>query len=168
MPLVVHHCTVKANNNSLGNRCRQFVDFSVVPWIAQSLPARTCNNVCGHVAIITETKFTYVMIESTFRFDDIEDIPGLLPLLQVVQRSRMWSRERSGRRPGSGARGGLYSNICLFLTICLHKHVDIVKSHDSCSYPEEQQQHWSCTTRIFPSLLVLPTVGLRMLCSQKH
>jgi len=26
-----------------------------------------------------------------------------------------------------------------------------------CSYPEEQQQHWSCTTRIFPSVLVLPT-----------
>ena len=131
MPLVVYHCTVKANNNSLGNRCRQFVDFSVVPQITQSLPARTCNNVCGHIAIITETRSTYVMIESTLRFDDIEDIPGLLPLLQAVQRSRMQSRERSGRRPGSGARGGLYSNICLFLTICLHKHVDIVKSHDN-------------------------------------
>ena len=26
-----------------------------------------------------------------------------------------------------------------------------------CSYPEDQQQHWSCTTRTFPSLLVLPT-----------
>ena len=41
----------------------------------------------GHVAIITETKSTYVMIESTLRFDDVEDIPGLLPLLQAVQRS---------------------------------------------------------------------------------
>jgi len=29
----------------------------------------------------------------------------------------------------------------------------------TCSYPdpEEQQQHWSCTMRIFPSLLVLAT-----------
>ena len=35
----------------------------------------------GHVAIITETESTYVMIESTLRFDDVEVIPGLLPLL---------------------------------------------------------------------------------------
>jgi len=26
-----------------------------------------------------------------------------------------------------------------------------------CSYPVEQQQHWPCTMRIFPSLLVLST-----------
>ena len=43
------------------------------------------------------------MIESTLRFDDVEDIPGLLPLLRAVQRSRMRSRERSGRRPGNEA-----------------------------------------------------------------
>ena len=48
-------------------------------------------------AIITETENTYVMIESTLRLDDIEDISGLLLLLQVVQRSCTWSRERSGR-----------------------------------------------------------------------
>ena len=58
----------------------------------------------GHVAIITETESTYVMIESTLWFDDVEVIPGLLPLLQVVQRSCMQSRERSGRRPGNEAR----------------------------------------------------------------
>ena len=51
----------------------------------------------GHVAIITKTKSTYVM-ESTLRFDDVEDISGLLLLLRTVQRSRMQSRERSGRR----------------------------------------------------------------------
>jgi len=62
-----------------------------------------CNNVCGHVAIITETESTYVMIESTLQFDDVEDIPGLLLLLRVVQRSHMRSRERSGRRPGNEA-----------------------------------------------------------------
>jgi len=50
---------------------------------------------CGHVAII--------MIESTLRFDDVEDIPGLLLLLWAVQRSHMQSRERSGRRPGNEA-----------------------------------------------------------------
>ena len=65
------------------------MDFSVVL-------ARTCSNVRGHVAIITETKSTYVMIESTLRFDDIEVIPGLLPLLWVVQRSRMQSRNGVG------------------------------------------------------------------------
>ena len=27
----------------------------------------------------------------------------------------------------------------------------------SCGYPGEQQQHWSCTTTIFPSVLVRPT-----------
>jgi len=97
MPLVVHHGTVKANNNSLGNRCHWSVDFSVVL-------ARMCNNVRGHVAIITETKSTYVMIESTLRFDDVEDIPGLLPLLRAVQRSHMRSREWSGRRPRNEAR----------------------------------------------------------------
>ena len=40
--------------------------------------ARTCN-VCGHVAIITKTESTYVMIKSTLWFDDVEDIPGLAP-----------------------------------------------------------------------------------------
>jgi len=35
----------------------------------------------GHVAIITETESTYVMIESTLRFDDVDDVPGLLLLL---------------------------------------------------------------------------------------
>ena len=39
----------------------------------------------GHVAIITETKSTYVMIKSTLWFEDVEVIPGLLPLLWVVQ-----------------------------------------------------------------------------------
>jgi len=57
----------------------------------------------GHVAVITETESTYIMIESTLRFDDVEVIPGLLPLLRAVQRSRMLSRERSGRRPGKEA-----------------------------------------------------------------
>ena len=57
----------------------------------------------GHIAIITKTESTYVMIESTLRFDGIEVIPGLLPLLQVVQRSCMRSRERSGWRPRNEA-----------------------------------------------------------------
>jgi len=43
------------------------------------------------------------MIESTLRFDDVEDAPGLLPLLQAVQSSRMQSRERNGRWPGNEA-----------------------------------------------------------------
>ena len=46
------------------------------------------------------------MIESTLQFDDIEDIPGLLPLLWEVQRSCMRSREQSG--DGLGTRLGLY------------------------------------------------------------
>jgi len=57
----------------------------------------------GHVAIITETESTYVMIESTLQFDDVEDIPGLLPLLRAVQKSHMRSKEWSGRRPGHEA-----------------------------------------------------------------
>jgi len=63
----------------------------------------------GHVAIITETESTYILIESTLQFDDVEDIPSLLPLLPVVQRSCMRSRERSGRRPGNEARWGSVS-----------------------------------------------------------
>jgi len=57
-----------------------------------------CNNVRGHVAIITKTKSTYVMIEFSLWFDDVEVIPGLLPLLWAVQRSRIRSREPSGRQ----------------------------------------------------------------------
>jgi len=60
----------------------------------------------GHIAIITKTESTYVMIESTLRFDDVEIIPGLL-LLRVVQRSCMWSRKRSRRRPGNEASMGV-------------------------------------------------------------
>ena len=75
------------------------MDFSVVL-------ARTCSNVGGHVAIITETESTYVMIESTLWFDDVADIPGL-PLLQAVQRSCTQSRERSGRRLQNEARSNL-------------------------------------------------------------
>ena len=77
--------------------------------------ARTCNNVCGHVAIITETESTYVMIESTCRFYDIEVIPGLLPLLRAVQRSRMRSRERSGRWPGNEAKALLRTQNAVFV-----------------------------------------------------
>ena len=58
------------------------------------------------------------MIESTLRFDDVEDVPGLLPLLRAVQRSRMWSRERSGRRPGNEAT--LCQNNALTLTKHTH------------------------------------------------
>ena len=54
------------------------------------------------VAIITEAESTYVMIMSTLWFDD-EDIPSLLPLLRVVQRSHMQSQEQSGRQPGNQA-----------------------------------------------------------------
>ena len=75
----------------------------------------TRNNVHGHIAIITETESTYVMIESTLRFDDIEDIPGLLLLLQAVQRSYMRSRERSGRQPGNEASQTMQ-------LICLYAH----------------------------------------------
>jgi len=46
----------------------------------------------------------YVMIKSTLRFDDVEVIPGLLTLLQAVQRSHMQSGEQSGRQPGNEAR----------------------------------------------------------------
>jgi len=63
----------------------------------------------GHVAIITKTESTYIMIESTLPFDDVEDIPGFLPLLRAVQRSRMRSRERCGRQPGNEAKSIQYS-----------------------------------------------------------
>ena len=53
-------------------------------------------------AIITETEYTYVMIESTLWLDDIEDISGLLLLLQVVQRSIM--RQENGAGEGLGIR----------------------------------------------------------------
>ena len=65
----------------------------------------------GHVAVITETESTYITIESTMRFDDVEviGVPGLLPLLLAVQRSRMRSRKRSrsgsGRQPGKASGG---------------------------------------------------------------
>ena len=43
------------------------------------------------------------MIESTLQIDDVGVVPGLLPLLLAVQRSRMQSRKWSGRRPGNEA-----------------------------------------------------------------
>ena len=55
-------------------------------------------------AIRTCLVITYLMIKPTLRFDDVEDILGLLPLLRAVQRSHMRSRKRSGRRPGNEAR----------------------------------------------------------------
>jgi len=57
------------------------------------------------------------MIESTLRFDDVEDIPGLLPLLWAVQRSHMRSRERNRRRPGNEANVLLLHQQC---TIIIH------------------------------------------------
>ena len=51
------------------------------------------------------------MIESTLQFDDLEVIPGLLPLLRAVQRSRMQSREWSGRWPGNKAS----NDFCILL-----------------------------------------------------
>ena len=56
---------------------------------------------CRHVAITTETKSTYIMIESTFQFDDIGVVPGLLLLLWAVQRSSMQSRNIAGHRLGT-------------------------------------------------------------------
>ena len=52
----------------------------------------------GHVAVITETESTYVMIKSTLRFDDMEDIPGLLLLLRAVQRSHTYEWETAWER----------------------------------------------------------------------
>jgi len=53
------------------------------------------------------------MIESTLRFDDLENVPGLLPLLWAVQRSCMQSRERSGRRPGNKATCVCTCGVCV-------------------------------------------------------
>jgi len=39
-------------------------------------------------------------------FDDVEDTPGLLPLLQAVQRSHMQSKKQRRRKPGNWC--GLY------------------------------------------------------------
>ena len=67
------------------------------------------------------------MIESTLRFDDIEVIPGLLPLLQVVQRSHLRSRERSGRRPGNEANiyTHVYTTWAWFnMSTCTTMHID--------------------------------------------
>ena len=58
-----------------------------------------------------KTESTYVIIESTLQFDDVEVIPGLLPLLLTFQRTRMRSRERCGRRPGNEAREMQFSPI---------------------------------------------------------
>ena len=58
-----------------------------------------------HVAIITETESTYVMIESTLRFDDVEDIPGLLRF------SGRFKRHVCGQRNGAG--GGLGTRLRL-------------------------------------------------------
>ena len=65
---------------------------------------------------ITETESTYIMIESTLRFDDVEDIPDPLPLLQAVQRSHMWTREGNGRWPGNEATVAIklkFRSICV-------------------------------------------------------
>ena len=103
--LVCHHHTQNLNANAIDCMCA--VDLPVPVFStkvhASSLAGRK-TEMHEHVAIITETESTYVMIESTLRFDDVEDIPGLLPLLRAVQRSHMRSRKRSGRRPGNDAR----------------------------------------------------------------
>jgi len=50
-----------------------------------------CNNMRGHVAIFTETESTYIMIESTLRFYDIEEIyhasPGGSKVTYVAKRT---------------------------------------------------------------------------------
>jgi len=76
-PLVVHHGAVKANNNSRGNRYHWFM-------------AR-----CQKILKLSPH---YVMIESTLWFDD-GVLPGLLPLLQAVQRSHMQSRKLRRGQP---------------------------------------------------------------------
>jgi len=57
---VVHHSTVKTNNNSLGNRYHWFMAH--------------CHN------YLLKLRPHYVMIESTLWFDDVGVAPGLLPL----------------------------------------------------------------------------------------
>jgi len=67
----------------------------------------------GHIAIITKTESTYmyVMIESTLQYDDVEVIPGLLPLLQAVQRSRTLCNQENRVGDSLGTRlQSSYSN----------------------------------------------------------
>ena len=99
------------------------------------------------------------MIESTctLRFDDVEDVPGLLPLLRAVQRSRMRSRERSGRRPGNEATFDLVSQKSINYA-CV---VKVRHTPKACAYvtyattptnfriaQELQFQHADCTNKV--------------------
>jgi len=83
----------------------------------------------GHVAIITETESTYVMIKSTLRFGDVEDVPGLLPLLWAVQ-GHVCGQE-NGVGDGLGTRlGHCHFHIMYYIcgnpmTTCLHSCTDV-------------------------------------------
>ena len=103
-PPAVHHSTLKGNDNSPGNCCclwtylQEFVIF----------------NMREHIATITETKSTYIMIKSTLQLDDIGVVPGLFSFLQALQRSCTWSRNWSGRQPGNEA------NTVYSVSLCIH------------------------------------------------
>jgi len=58
-----------------------FIIYAPVPFSVQ----------CSPTVFVLSTRDLAVILE---------DVPGLLPLLRAVQKSRMRSRERSGRRPG--------------------------------------------------------------------
>jgi len=68
----------------------------------------------GHVAIITETDSTYVMIESTLRFDGVEDIPRF---------SRWFKGHVCGQENGAGDGLGMRLAATLFAPFgCTHPH----------------------------------------------
>jgi len=78
------------------------------------------------------------MIESTLRFDDVQDIPGFLPLLRVVQRSHLRSRERSGRRPENEATFKIitgFGNEHLEKCVCLKHSFFVGVGVHSCMKP---------------------------------
>ena len=65
----------------------------------------------GHVAIITKTESTYVMIESTLQFDDVEDI-------SAFSRFSRWFKghvcdQENGAGDGLGTRLGSCMSTCI-------------------------------------------------------
>ena len=74
----------------------------------------------GHVAAITETESTYVMIESTSRFDGVVLVPSFTSLGSKVK----YATKKGGTRESHGRR--LHNELCSLKLCC-------GQSHDDCN-----------------------------------
>lgn len=121
----LHHCSVDI----------LFAVVAIINWKSSNsaFSQISGNLVHGHVAIITEIKYRYVMFESILWFNGVGVVPGLILPFFCSSKVNYAVKKRSRRRPGDG----LLLYFCNFL---VHTLTQLVKL-------------WICLGRI-PSLLL--------------